>query len=57
MCSGRAIIASNQSFSIIHLRISLSPLPAPPLNKGEPLKIIPNPDCLFYAKNRFNGGN
>ena len=30
-----------QPYSIIHLRISDSPLPASPVNKGEPLKTIP----------------
>ena len=32
---GQCDIASSQSFSIIHLRISLSPDPAPPVNIGE----------------------
>ena len=32
--------ASSQSFSMIHRRISLSPEPAPPVNRGEPLKTM-----------------
>ena len=39
--SGNAIIHSNQSFSIIQRRISLSPLPASPVKSGDPLKTIP----------------
>ena len=33
-------MASSQSFSMIHRRISLSPLPASPVNSGDPLKTI-----------------
>jgi hypothetical protein len=34
------MMASSQSFSMIHLRMSLSPEPAPPVNSGEPLKTM-----------------
>ena len=49
--SGRDTIHSNQSFSIIHLRISDSPLPASPVNSGEPLKTIPilEPDTSILS--------
>ena len=33
-------MASSQSFSMIHLRMSLSPEPAPPVKSGEPLKTM-----------------
>ena len=39
--SGSATMHSSMSFSIIHLRISLSPEPASPVNIGEPFKTIP----------------
>src|SRR5690554_8212239 len=35
------MIASSQSFSIIHLRILLSPLSAAPVKRGDPLNTIP----------------
>ncbi len=34
-------MASSQSFSMIHWRMLLSPLPASPVNSGEPLKTMP----------------
>ena len=34
------MMASSQSFSMIHLRMSLSPEPAPPVKSGEPLKTM-----------------
>ena len=34
-------MVSSKSFSIIHFLISDSPLPASPVNKGDPLKTIP----------------
>ena len=41
------MMASSQSFSIIHLRMSLSPEPAPPVKSGEPLKTIASREpCL-----------
>ena len=33
-------MASSQSFSMIHRRISLSPDPASPVNRGDPLKTM-----------------
>src|SRR5579864_9769919 len=40
MSSGKAMIASSQSLSMIQRRISLSPDPASPVNNGEPLNTI-----------------
>ena len=41
------MMASSQSFSMIHLRMLLSPEPAPPVKRGEPLKTMASREpCL-----------
>ena len=40
-------MASSQSFSMIHLRMSLSPEPAPPVNSGEPLEDDGKPGAVL----------
>ena len=43
-------MASSQSFLMIHLRMSLSPEPAPPVKRGEPLKTMASREpCLCSA--------
>ena len=41
MSVGRATMASSQSFSMTHLRMSDSPEPAPPVKSGEPFSTMP----------------
>mgnify|MGYP001430340513 CR=1 FL=1 len=48
--SGRETIHSKQSFSIIHLRISDSPLPASPVNTAENNTIIATDDGVAGIK-------
>ena len=40
-------MASSQSFLMIHLRMSLSPEPAPPVKRGEPLKTMAKPRAVL----------
>ena len=45
------MMASIQSFSMIHLRMLLSPEPAPPVKRGEPLKTMASREpCLCSAR-------
>ena len=43
-------MASSQSFSMIHLRMSLSPEPAPPVKSGDPEKTMARRELDLYAK-------
>ena len=45
-------MASSQSFSMIHLRMSLSPEPAPPVKSGEPLKTMASREPCFCSAGR-----
>ena len=49
-------MASSQSFSMIHLRMLLSPEPAPPVKRAEPLKTMAKPRAVlvFRRPHRFS---
>jgi hypothetical protein len=49
------MMASSQSLAMIHLRMSLSPEPAPPVNSGEPLKTMASREPCLCAAFGFTG--